>query len=82
MPSATDYSLNVHLPDGTSAYTFCMCPGGEVIAAASEPGGVDLDAAAALGHDAVRAFSLPGRVAPLSAGRLLRDAILVYLDLR
>lgn len=37
---AADYSLNVHLPDGTSAYTFCMCPGGEVIAAASEPGGV------------------------------------------
>ena len=35
-----DYSLNVHLPDGTSAYTFCMCPGGEVIAAASEQGGV------------------------------------------
>lgn len=37
---AADYSLNVHLPDGTSAYTFCMCPGGEVIAAASEAGGV------------------------------------------
>ena len=37
---AADYSLNVHLPDGTSAYTFCMCPGGEVIAAASEGGGV------------------------------------------
>ena len=35
-----DYSLHVHLPDGTSAYTFCMCPGGEVIAAASETGGV------------------------------------------
>ncbi len=35
-----DYSLNVHLPDGTSAYTFCMCPGGEVFAAASEAGGV------------------------------------------
>ena len=35
-----DYSLNVHLPDGTSAYTFCMCPGGEVIAAASERGEV------------------------------------------
>ena len=35
-----DYSLNVHLPDGTSAYTFCMCPGGEVIAAASEEGGI------------------------------------------
>ena len=37
---AADYSLNVHLPDGTSAYTFCMCPGGEVFAAASEAGGV------------------------------------------
>ena len=35
-----DYSLNVHLPDGGSAYTFCMCPGGEVFAAASEEGGV------------------------------------------
>ena len=35
-----DYSLNVHLPDGSSAYTFCMCPGGKVFAAASEAGGV------------------------------------------
>ena len=35
-----DYSLNAHFDDGTSAYTFCMCPGGEVIAAASEKGGV------------------------------------------
>ena len=37
---AADYALNVHLPDGGSAYTFCMCPGGEVFAAASEAGGV------------------------------------------
>ncbi len=37
---AADYSLNVHFDDGESAYTFCMCPGGEVIAAASEQGGV------------------------------------------
>ena len=35
-----DYKLNVHLPDGSSAYTFCMCPGGAVVAAASEAGGV------------------------------------------
>ena len=35
-----DYSLHIKLPDGKSAYTFCMCPGGEVFAAASEPGGV------------------------------------------
>ena len=37
---AADYSLSVRLPDGRGAYTFCMCPGGEVIAAASEHGGV------------------------------------------
>ncbi len=35
-----DYKLNVHLPDGNSAYTFCMCPGGFVMAAASQEGRV------------------------------------------
>ena len=35
-----DYSLHIHLPDGSSAFTFCMCPGGQVFAAASEEGGV------------------------------------------
>lgn len=35
-----DYRLSCHLPEGGSAYTFCMCPGGTVVAAASEPGGV------------------------------------------
>ena len=34
------YNLNCKLPDGNSAYTFCMCPGGYVFAAASEEGGV------------------------------------------
>lgn len=37
---AADYKLSHHLPSGRTAYTFCMCPGGEVVAAASEPGGV------------------------------------------
>ena len=34
-----DYKLVKHLPNGT-AYTFCMCPGGYVVAAASEEGGI------------------------------------------
>lgn len=34
---AADYKLAVHLPGGRSVYTFCMCPGGTVVAAASEP---------------------------------------------
>ena len=37
---AADYKLSCHLENGRGVYTFCMCPGGEVIAAASEPGGV------------------------------------------
>ncbi len=37
---AADYKLAVHLPNGRSAYTFCMCPGGCVVAAASEDGRV------------------------------------------
>lgn len=35
---AADYKLAVHLPDGRGVYTFCMCPGGSVVAAASEAG--------------------------------------------
>lgn len=34
-----DYKLVKHLDDAT-VYTFCMCPGGYVVAAASEEGGV------------------------------------------
>ncbi len=37
---AADYKLSCHLPSGRSAYTFCMCPGGQVVAATSEAGGV------------------------------------------
>ena len=35
-----DYKLSVSFPEGDSAYTFCMCPGGYVVAAASEAGRV------------------------------------------
>jgi len=33
---AAYYKLAVHLKNGRSVYTFCMCPGGYVVAAASE----------------------------------------------
>ena len=35
---AADYKLSCHLPGGRSAFTFCVCPGGQVVAAASEEG--------------------------------------------
>jgi uncharacterized protein len=37
---AADYKLAYHSKSGRSAYTFCMCPGGYVVAAASEEQGV------------------------------------------
>jgi uncharacterized protein len=37
---AADYKLVHHAQNGRSAYSFCMCPGGQVVAAASEAGGV------------------------------------------
>ena len=37
---AAPYKLSEHLPSGRSAFSFCMCPGGYVVSAASELGGV------------------------------------------
>ena len=37
---AADYKLVHHGSNGRSVYSFCMCPGGIVVAAASEPGRV------------------------------------------
>ncbi len=37
---AADYKLAVHLENGRGVYTFCMCPGGEVVNASSQEGGI------------------------------------------
>ncbi len=37
---AADYKIVHHCSNGRSVYSFCMCPGGTVVAAASEPGRV------------------------------------------
>ena len=37
---AADYKLACHLPGGRSAFTFCVCPGGQVVAATSDYGQV------------------------------------------
>ena len=37
---AADYKLVHHAQNGRSVYSFCMCPGGTVVAATSEPGHV------------------------------------------
>jgi len=37
---AAAYTLSHHCSNGRTVYSFCMCPGGRVVAAASEPGRV------------------------------------------
>ncbi|MBQ8203606.1 MAG: FAD-dependent oxidoreductase [Clostridia bacterium] len=61
---AADYKLAVHLENGRGVYTFCMCPGGEVINASSS-----------LGHTAVNGMSNSGR-----DGVNSNSALLVNVD--
>lgn len=35
---ATDYKLSKHFENGRGAYSFCVCPGGQVVASSSEEG--------------------------------------------
>ncbi len=37
---ASDYKLATHLSNGRGVYTFCMCPGGNVVCGASEPNSI------------------------------------------
>lgn len=46
-----------------------------VLDLASKPGGVDLEAAARLGRNVIWALSLPGKVAPVTAGAAIKNTI-------
>lgn len=50
-------------------------PGTILIDLASAPGGVDYEAAEKLGIQAIKALSLPGRVAPKAAGDIIKNTI-------
>ena len=45
------YHLVTHLNNGRSVYSFCMCPGGSVVAAASEAGGIVTNGMSKSGRD-------------------------------
>ena len=49
---AADYKLVAHLPNGRTLYTFCMCPGGEVVAASSEEGRLAVNGMSCFARDA------------------------------
>ena len=54
---AADYKLAVRTKAGRGVYTFCMCPGGEVVAAASEEGGVCVNGMSRFARDGENANS-------------------------
>lgn len=54
---AADYKLSCHLPSRRAVYSFCMCPGGEVVAAASEAGGVVTNGMSRFARDGVNSNS-------------------------
>lgn len=54
---AADYKLSCHGLHQRGAYTFCMCPGGTVVAAASEKEGVIVNGMSSLARDGENANS-------------------------
>ena len=54
---AADYKLSCHGLHERGAYTFCMCPGGTVVAAASEKEGVIVNGMSSLARDGENANS-------------------------
>lgn len=52
-----------------------MKPEALVIDLASVPGGVDIEAAKSLNRRIIWALSLPGKTAPISAGRIIKDTV-------
>ena len=52
---AADYKLVVHLGQGRSVYSFCMCPGGEVVCATSEENSVVVNGMSSFARDGANA---------------------------
>ena len=84
---AADYKLVHHAKNGRAVYSFCMCPGGTVVAATSEPGRVvtngmsqysrnerNANAAIVVGIDPVDFVPFDGSGSPL-AGIALQRAL-------
>ncbi|MDD3336281.1 MAG: NAD(P)-binding protein [Eubacteriales bacterium] len=50
-----EYKLNVPTPDGRGVYTFCMCPGGQVIGAVNQPGEINVNGMSFHARDGINA---------------------------
>lgn len=73
---AADYKLSWHTPSGRGVYTFCMCPGGTVVAAASERGGVVTNGMSEFARDGANAnAAVLVNVAPEDLPGIDRDVL-------
>ncbi len=77
---AAPYKLSEHLPGGRSAFSFCMCPGGFVVSAASEPGGVVTNGMSL--SDRAGANANSGLLANVFPGDLPGEDVLAGIDLQ
>ena len=77
---AGSYKLAEHLPGGRSAFSFCMCPGGYVVAAASETGGVVTNGMSLAARAGTNANS--GLLANVFPEDLPGDDVLAGIDLQ
>jgi uncharacterized FAD-dependent dehydrogenase len=69
-----DYKLVCNLGPARAAYSFCMCPGGEVIQCASEPGGVVVNGMSNARRDS--GFANSGLVAKVNTADFGSDHLL------
>jgi len=69
-----DYKLVCNLGPARAAYSFCMCPGGEVIQCASEPGGVVVNGMSNAKRDS--GFANSGLVAKVNTADFGSDHLL------
>lgn len=77
---AAPYKLVAHIPGGRSAFSFCMCPGGYVVAATSEPGGVVTNGMSLSRRDGINANS--GLLANVFPTDLPGDDVLAGISLQ
>jgi uncharacterized FAD-dependent dehydrogenase len=75
-----DYRLAARAPSGRGIYSFCMCPGGEVVAAASGPGGMPVNGMSAHGRNS--GFANSGIVATVSVEDFGTGDVFAGVDLQ
>jgi hypothetical protein len=75
-----DYKLVCNLNNNRAAYSFCMCPGGEVTQCASEPGGVVVNGMSNAKRDS--GFSNSGLVAKVNTGDFGSEDLLAGMHLQ